>query len=148
MPGEFFENLKVQNIFIMEARPLLESSRSNSRFLLKNKITPTVIADNMAGFLFFQEWVKDVWIAFQAESKDALLCDTGALILAVLGKRHRVPVNFCRTPVKTKLFATKDDILTLLKEKIAPGQTDFYAPCVEWVPKKYVTRINHGTGRD
>ena len=39
--------------FVLEGRPDLIGSRSVLKALAKRKIVPTVIADNMAGFLFF-----------------------------------------------------------------------------------------------
>ena len=49
---------KSAHAFVCEGRPSLEAGRKTSGILLKKGITPTVISDNMAGFLFFKGLVK------------------------------------------------------------------------------------------
>ena len=90
-----FGHLKKQQfreIFILEGRPHLDAARSCCRELLKRKVVPTLISDNMAGFLFFKNLVKEIWIAYQTADEKGALCRIGASILGVLGKKHRVPV--------------------------------------------------------
>src|SRR5665213_287063 len=75
---------KTDRAFVCEGRPSLEAGRKTSAVLLKKGIIPTVISDNMAGFLFFKGLVKEVIIACQYADKKGALCDMGALIVAVL----------------------------------------------------------------
>jgi len=50
--------IKADHAFVCEGRPSLEAGRKTSAIFLKKGITPTVITDNMAGFLFFKGLVK------------------------------------------------------------------------------------------
>ena len=52
-----------------------------------------MISDNMAGFLFFKGLLKEVVIACQYADKKGALCDMGALILAVLARKHKIPLK-------------------------------------------------------
>src|SRR5271154_6195624 len=88
-----FKLAKDNHAFVCEGRPSLEAGRKTSGILLKQGIIPTMISDNMAGFLFFKGLVKEVVIACQYADNKGALCDMGALILAVLAKEHKVPVK-------------------------------------------------------
>jgi methylthioribose-1-phosphate isomerase len=139
---KYFDQLKglKEDVFILEGRPSLKASQENSRELLKRKIKPTLIADNMAGFLFFKDLVKEVWISYQASDDKGALCFTGGLILAVLGKKHQVPVYLFPIEAQSRLLGDEKEILYFQKKKIAPSGIRGYVPLVEWVPAKYITK--------
>lgn len=142
--ADSFDQLKkkrVKEIFVMEGRPSLEAARMNCRELLKRKITPTLISDNMAGFLFFKNWVKEVWMTYQISDADGVVCDIGALILGVLGKRHNVPVYLFSSNRKTRFLGQEKDILNFQNKTVAPKGIRAYVPLVEWLPVKYITKI-------
>ncbi len=142
--SKFFDGLKEQNfseIFLTEGRPTLEAAQNSCEELLKRKITPTLISDNMAGFLFFKELVKEVWMAYQMADKEAALCDIGALILGVLAKKHNVPVYLFPAARKTRFLSPEKDLLEFQKHPVAPKGVRGYAPLVEWLPRKYITEI-------
>jgi methylthioribose-1-phosphate isomerase len=126
--------------FVCEGRPSLEAGQKTSGSLLKNGITPTVIADNMAGFLFSKGLVKQVNIACQYADKTGALCDTGALILAVLAKAHKVPVKLLLADHRTRFLGDPKSILSFQGHAIAPKGTHGYVPLVEWVPAKYLKK--------
>ena len=130
-----------KNVFVLEGRPYLESSRGACKELVKRGIKPTVITDNMAGFLFYKNLVKDVWIGYQSTEKDGAVCLAGGLILGVLGKRHRIPVLLSKNYKKSALLADEGDILEFNGVKVAPKGTKGYVPLVELVPKQYITKI-------
>lgn len=142
--AEFFEELQKKNpttIFVMEGRPTLEAAKNTSAHLLKRKITPTLISDNMAGFLFFKGLVKEVWIAYQLKDKDGALCDIGALILGVLAKKHQVPVYLFPAGRKTKFLGPEKSLLEFQNKRVAAKGIKAYVPLVEWLPTKYITKI-------
>jgi methylthioribose-1-phosphate isomerase len=126
--------------FVCEGRPSLEAGRKTSAILLKKGITPTLISDNMAGFLFFKGLVKEVNIACQYADKTGALCDTGALILAVLAGKHKVPVKLLSAERKTRFLGDPKTILSFEGRQIAPKGTHGYVPLVEWVPAKYLKK--------
>ena len=129
---------KAVHAFVCEGRPSLESGRKTSGILLKKGITPTVISDNMAGFLFFKGLVKQVNIACQYADDTGALCDTGALILAVLAKKHGVPLKLLVADHRTRFLGDPKEILSFEGQRIAPKGTHGYVPLVEWVPVKYL----------
>lgn len=124
--------------FVCEGRPGLEAGRRTSSFLLKQGIVPTVICDNMAGYLFYKDLVKEVVIACQYADKTGALCDTGALILAVLAKRHRVPLRLTVGERRTQFLGHPREIMQFEGQPTAPKGTKGYVPLVEWVPAKYL----------
>jgi methylthioribose-1-phosphate isomerase len=126
-----------EHAFVCEGRPSLEAGRKTSSILLKKGITPTLISDNMAGFLFFKGLVKEVSVACQYADDTGALCDTGALILAVLAKEHKVPVKLLVAEHRTRFLGDPKAILSFEGQRIAPKGTHGYVPLVEWVPAKY-----------
>jgi methylthioribose-1-phosphate isomerase len=124
--------------FVCEGRPGLEAGRNTSGVLLKKGITPTVISDNMAGFLFFKGLVKKVFIACHYADKKGSLCDMGALILAVLAREHRTPIKLLSAQHRTRFLGDPEGILNFEGHRIAPKDTHSYVPLVEWVPAKYL----------
>ena len=129
---------KKAQAFVCEGRPSLEAGRKTTSLLLRQGITPTVISDNMAGFLFFKGLVKEVVIACQYADKKGALCDTGALILAVLAKKHKVPLKLLVAEHRTRFLGDPKAILSFENQRIAPKDTHGYVPLVEWIPKKYL----------
>jgi len=129
---------KGDHAFVCEGRPSLEAGRKTSGNLLKNGTTPTVISDNMAGFLFFKGLVKEVIIACQYADKKGALCDMGALILAVLAKKHKVPLKLLVAEKRHRFLGDPKDILSFEGQRIAPKDTHGYVPLVEWVPVRYL----------
>lgn len=131
---------KSDHAFVCEGRPSLESGRKTSGALLKKGITPTMISDNMAGFLFFKGLVKEVFIGCQYADKKGVLCDMGALILAVLARKHKVPVKLLDAEKRHRFLGDPKDILSFEGKLIAPRGTHGYVPLVEWVPVKYLKK--------
>ena len=130
--------VKNAHAFVCEGRPSLEAGRKTSAILLKQGITPTMISDNMAGFLFFKGLVKQVNIACQYADETGALCDTGALILAVLAKTHHVPIKLLAAERKKRFLGDPKEILSFEGQRIAPKDTHGYVPLVEWVSAKYL----------
>lgn len=133
---------KIKDVFVLEGRPSLESSKFSCQELIDRKITPTLIADNMAGFLFYKNLIKEVWISYQVADKDGALCSIGALILGVLGKRHNVPVNLYPARQKMALIGKEREIFFFNGESVAPKNIKGYVPLAEWLPREYVTHIH------
>ena len=130
-----------EHAFVCEGRPSLEAGRKTSEILLKQGISPTVISDNMAGFLFFKGLVKEVNIACQYADSTGALCDTGALILAVLARKHKVLVKLLIADHRTRFVGDPLSIVSFEGQLIAPKGTHAYVPLVEWVPAKYLTKV-------
>ena len=133
-----FKPAKTTSVFVLEGRPDLSAGKGNSAALVKKGIVPTVICDNMAGFLFFKGLVKQVVLACQFADKSGALCDMGGLVLAVLAKHHNVPVQLAPAEHKARFLGNPEDILSFEGKRTAPKGVHGYVPLVEWVPKKYL----------
>ena len=127
---------KGDHAFVCEGRPSLEAGRKTSAMLLKIGITPTMISDNMAGFLFFKGLAKEVVIACQYADNKGALCDMGALILAVLAKKHKIPLKLLVAEHRHRFLGDPKSILSFEGQRIAPKDAHGYVPLVEWVPAK------------
>lgn len=141
--AEFFEQVKNSNakdIVVLEGRPSLEAARDSSAHLQRIGLVPTVMADNMAGYLFSKGLVKEVWLAAQAADKNGAMCEIGSLILAVLAKKHNVPVLVdIRTGVKkAKTFGKASDLQKFNGHTVVAGKVKTFVPLIEWVPAKYL----------
>ncbi|MDP8264853.1 MAG: hypothetical protein P9M12_05165 [Candidatus Aceula lacicola] len=132
---------KIKEVFILEGRPYLDGAKEMCVKLLKNNIKAVLIADNMAGFLFYKDLVKEVWISYQEESKKNVLCKMGGLILSVMAKHHKVPVMVFPSCKRKKYVANPKDIFSFNGKRIAAKGIDGFVPLLEDVPKKYITEI-------
>ena len=132
---------KLTACVIPEGRPDLQAAQSNSREMLKREMTPLLIADNMAGFMFYRDMIKEVWLAYQVGDDHGALCDIGALICAVLGKKHRVPVYGYPSAQKRRFIGKPKEIFSFCQKRIAPRGIKGYVPLLEWVPGTYIKRI-------
>ncbi len=126
------------HVVISEGRPTLRAGEHNSRYFLDKKVKPVIICDNMAGFLFFKGFVKEVVIACQYADSTGALCDTGALILVILAKKHKVAVRLLEGEHKKHYLGNPKDLLVLKGIPTAPAKTKAFTPTVEWVPAKYL----------
>ncbi|MBF0385733.1 MAG: hypothetical protein HQL27_07655 [Candidatus Omnitrophica bacterium] len=132
---------KVDEVFVLEGRPNLDPGKKSCRELIKRGIKPIIITDNMSGFLFYKKMVKEVWISCEIVNKYGALCYVGAIILGVLGKRHKVKVNVFLNEDKLKLIGHHKDIKNFLGNKVAPDNVRGYVPMAEWVPQNYFDEI-------
>jgi len=128
----------VKEVFVLEGRPSLESGRRLCSELLKRKIKPVLISDNMAGFLFARNMVQDVWMSYQIVDEKGAVCRIGSMVLAVLAAHHQVPVNVFKTTEPTKFMGKPKDLFYFNGERVAPAGIKAYVPLVEWVPQKYI----------
>ena len=138
-----FDRLKGQGVkeaFVLEGRPSLKAAESSSRQLLKRGIKPILISDNMAGFLFAKDMVKEVWLSYQISDEKGAVCRIGSLILGVLAKRHKAPVYIFKSGEKTEFMGKPRDLFNFQGKRVAPSGIKAYVPLVEWVPQKYIDK--------
>lgn len=133
------KSVKKDSVFVLEGRPNFSSAKIVVDLLQKQKIKPTIIADNMAGFLFFNDFVKEVWISYQDQSEEGLLSPAGSLILSVLAKRHKIPVRALPASKRIKALGKERDVFYFNRFKVAPKNIHGYVPLLEWVPYKYIS---------
>jgi len=145
--ADVLKKKKQKDVFLLEGRTHLSETKKICRKMLSKKIVPTIIAANMSGFLFYKKLVKEIWIAYHLSDKNGALCDIGGLILGVLGKRHNIPVYLYPAGQKTRLMAEQKEILSFNGVRVAPQGIVGYSPLVEWVPKKYFSKITLKQGK-
>lgn len=133
---------KGEQYFVLEGRPDLAASKGTIKALAAKKILPTVIADNMAGFLFYNGLVKEVRLSYQYHDASGALCDIGAVIVGVLGKTHGVPVRIYPGKLRKRFLAPQEELLTFNGRAVAPAGTRVYGPLVEWLSNEYITQRN------
>lgn len=129
-----------KDVVVLEGRPGLEASRDSVAHLQKIKIVPTVMADNMAGYLFSKGIVSEIWLAAQASDKSGAMGEIGALILAVLAKKHKVPVFTFPAGRKSKPFGKPADLQKFNGQTVVAGKVKAFVPLNEWVPVKYIKK--------
>lgn len=140
---DFFDSLKRkegEKIFVLEGRPSLKAAHSSCGELLKRGIEPTLITDNMAGFLFYKNLVKKVCLSYQLKDQNGFLCSAGGLILAVLAKRQNVPVQLFPSAAELKLMGEPNELFYFNGSKVVTSKINAYVPLVEWVPNKYLVK--------
>lgn len=122
---------------VLEGRPRLEIGQETSKQLLRIGKRPIVIADNMAGFLFYQKKVSAVYVTCQSKDDTGAFCPMGALILAVLCQRHNVAFHVVQAARNIDLRAKDKELFNFQKTRVAVRGIKAYVPLIEWIPAKY-----------
>lgn len=132
---------KVKSAFVLEGRPGLEGAKVLCAQLLKDRIKPVLIADNMAGFCFSKGYVKEVWVTYQEDKGDSLFCSVGSLILSILAKRHHAAVKAFPAAKKSAILAPQKSIFSFAGKRVAAKGVKGFVPLLEDVPKTYLTEV-------
>ena len=138
---DLLKKRKIKEAFVMEGRPKLIGAKVLCRELLKKRIKPVLITDNMAGFLFYKNFVQEIWGTYQSRHSTGALCAIGTLMLGVLGKRHNVSLNLVPSRRKSPVTGSQKDILEFASKRVAPYGIKGYVPLMEFVPQEYISRI-------
>ncbi len=140
---EDLKRRRVVEVYVLEGRPDLSDARRLTRRLLALGMTPIVVPDGAAGLLFREGRIDEAWISIQDRTPEGAVCDTGALVLGVLGRRHRRPVRGYPAARRRPVMGDPERLVHLGARRTAPEGVTAYAPSVEWVPKRYLGR-RHG----
>mgnify|MGYP001399056262 CR=1 FL=1 len=132
---------KIKKVYVLEGRPYLDGAKDLCAKLIKNKIQPVLIADNMAGFLFYKDLVKEVWISYQEAGEQNVLAKVGGLILSVLAKQHQVAVKAFPSAKRKKYIGNPKDIFSFEGKRVAAKGVYGFVPLLEDVPKTYLSEI-------
>ncbi|MCA9401288.1 MAG: hypothetical protein KC713_06650 [Candidatus Omnitrophica bacterium] len=141
---EFFEDLlkkPLGHMVVLEGRPTLAASKALINALVKRKVKPFVIADNMAGFLFFQKYVKRVCVSYQSSSGADIVAPIGSLVLAVLCDSHKVPMDAYPSNREQQPLASPNSVYSFNGARVAPRGAKAYAPLLEEIPNKLIRKI-------
>ena len=138
---DFIKDKGHKDIFVLEGRPSLDAAEDTCRELIKRKMHPTLIADNMMGFTFYKNLVKEAWIAYETFDEESVLTHIGGLIIGVLANKHNINVNAYAGRRLGQLLGHEKEIFHFNGTQVAPKGIRGYVPLVEWVPRKYITQI-------
>lgn len=135
----FFEALKAKLVFVAELRPGLEGAKTVAKELLKRKITPVVICDNMLAFCMRQGLVNDTHIFYKTMAKHEAVCRTGSLIAALCAKAHGIPVYLHKTGAKKE---RSSDLRKIGGRRVTGASIKTYVPACDRVPLHLIERQN------
>lgn len=129
---DFYGGLRAERVFVAELRPGLEGMTDVAKELLKRRVQPVVICDNMMAFCMERKLVSAVHIFAHGRKKDVALCRTGSLIAAICAHAHRIPVILHGgvMPLKSKTA----DLLKIAGAKVTSSKIKTYVPLLEEVP--------------
>jgi methylthioribose-1-phosphate isomerase len=137
VPGSpFFKNFKAKHAFVAELRPGCEGMRAVAKEMLKNKITPVVICDNMMAFCMRQNLVAEAHIFYKNLKGNAALCRTGSLVVALCASAHNIPVFLHASDKKA---VKKSDLKKINGKSVTVASLKAYAPLFEDVELTLVT---------
>lgn len=137
-----YDRLKGKNVFLLEGRTDMGRTKDACRELNRRGITPVMITDNAAGFLFARNLVKECWVSYHSVEKEGLLCDIGAMIVGVLAKAHQVALFAAPGIHQKRYLGRPQEICFLAGRRTAPKGIKGYVPLIEFLPKKYVRKIH------
>jgi len=128
IPGEdFYSHLRTSlslekglKVLVPEMRPYLYGGKIVANGLLKEKITITLITDNMMGFFFYKGLVKKVYLFYKKRQSNGLLAYPGATLIALLSHHHKVKLNVFRGKEGVPEVLLDRDSSTLLGKRILP----------------------------
>jgi methylthioribose-1-phosphate isomerase len=147
------ESGKQLEVFADETRPFLQGSRLTAWELMKDGISTTLIADNMAGAMMRLGKIDAVIVgADRIAANGDVANKIGTYSVAVLAKEHGIPF-YVAAPISTVDLNTADgskipieqrastEVTHLAGKQIAPDAVRVENPAFDVTPSKYVTAI-------
>ena len=140
-------------VFADETRPLLQGARLTAWELDQAGIDVTVISDNMAGRVMFEDKVDLIFVGADRIAANGDVCNKiGTYTVAVLAKEHGIPF-YCVAPLSTFDATLAHGGLIPIEERppaeitdgfgrtTAPDGVGVYNPAFDVTPAKYVAGI-------
>jgi len=147
------EQGKKLHVYVDETRPVLQGARLTAWELKKEKISATLITDNMAGFLMKQGKINKVLVgADRIAANGDTANKIGTYSLAVLAQVHRIPF-YVAAPLSTIDVSLKTGAAIPIEERKSEEVTHFkgvrsapkgikvYNPAFDVTPAEYITAI-------
>lgn len=141
------------HVFADETRPFLQGARLTAWELMKDGISTTVIADNMAGAMMRQGKIKAVVVgADRIAANGDVANKIGTYSVAVLAKEHNIPF-YVAAPLSTVDLNTPTGEQIPIEQRpqkevthhggkqMAPDGVKVENPAFDVTPSKYVTAI-------
>ena len=140
-------------VFADETRPLLQGARLTAWELMQSGIDVTLITDNMAGRVMFEDKIDAVFVGADRIARNGDVCNKiGTYSVAVLARENGVPF-YCCAPTSTFDPELADGSLIPIEERApsevtegfgsrtAPEGVKVYNPAFDVTPARLVTGI-------
>lgn len=146
-----WEQGKKIRVVATETRPKLQGARLTTYELIHDGIPVTLVTDNMAGYIMYNQLVAKIIVGADRIVADAVINKIGTYTLAVLAKEHKIPFYVAAPRSTFDLESTAMDIIIeerppeevthMYSHRIAPKDTDALNPAFDVTPLEYVTAI-------
>ncbi|MEW6171042.1 MAG: hypothetical protein AB1472_05755 [Candidatus Omnitrophota bacterium] len=138
---DYLKEKKIKEVFVSELRPNLEGAKLVSKELLKNKIKPILISDNMLGFCVSKNLVGEIVLFYDKIVSNKVICRTGSLVAVLLAKKHLVPISCWPAKKGIKKSVHKKTLTNFLGSTIAPHDIKTYSNLEEEIPLGCLNRV-------
>ncbi|MCM8818598.1 MAG: S-methyl-5-thioribose-1-phosphate isomerase [Candidatus Omnitrophica bacterium] len=139
------------HVYVNETRPVLQGARLTSWELEKNRISYTLICDNMAGYLMSKKRIDIVIVGADRVARNGDTANKiGTYSLAVLANYHKIPF-YVAAPLSTFDFnietgeeiiieqRNEDEIKKINGKYICPKNTYVFNPAFDLTPNYLIT---------
>ena len=148
-----YELGKINKVFALETRPVLQGARLTTWELLENGIKPVLITDNSAAFVMKREKVDAIFVGADRIARNGDIANKiGTYMLAVLAKEHRIP--FYVVAPTSSIDPTiesgeeirieersKKEIIFVGEKQIAPKEVDVLNYAFDITPWEFISAI-------
>jgi len=148
-----YELGKIEKVFALETRPVLQGARLTTWELLENGIKPVLITDNSAAFVMKREKVDAIFVGADRIARNGDIANKiGTYMLAVLGKEHRIP--FYVVAPTSSIDPTiesgeeirieersKKEVVFVGEKQIAPEEVDVLNYAFDVTPWEFISAI-------
>lgn len=144
---------KIEKVFALETRPLLQGARLTMWELKENAINATLITDSTAGLLMARGMIDAIFVgADRIAANGDTANKIGTYTLAVLAKHHNVPfyVVAPSSTIDPSTLSGKDiiiekrepsEVLEIMGKRIAPEGVDALNYAFDVTPYELITAI-------
>ncbi len=140
------------SVYATETRPYLQGARLTCLTLVEAGYTPTLITDNMVGYLMWKGLVDKVFLAADRIAMDGSIANKiGTYSIAVLAARHKVPfyvLGYEGPDPNTNTWEDMEieernpqEVLYCMKARTAPEGVQAYYPAFDITPPELITAI-------
>jgi len=134
----FYKDFKPTMAFVAELRPGLEGTRVVAKELLRRRIQPVVICDNMMAHCMERGLVNGVHVFYGRLTRHKAVCRTGSLIAVLCARTHQIPTRLHRGKVSRR----EGSLLKLDGRNVTAQNIKTFVPPTEEVPLIYMDPVS------
>ncbi|MDD5573288.1 MAG: S-methyl-5-thioribose-1-phosphate isomerase [Candidatus Hydrothermia bacterium] len=154
--GVIYEGIaqdKIEKVFALETRPVLQGARLTTWELLENNITPILITDNSAAFVMEKEKIDAIFAGADRIARNGDTANKiGTYMLAILAKHHGVPIYIVAPSSSVDPILENGDGMKIEKRNkeeviafggcpVAPKDVDILNYAFDVTPNNLITAI-------